>query len=62
MNQQDAKNLWAKIIRYLKSQSCEIQTIKLNGTLGLWFLAAFENNSIRIDNAAAHTPQTQISA
>jgi hypothetical protein len=61
MNQQDAKYLWAKIIRHLNSQSCEIQTIRLNKTSGLWFLVAFEDNSICIDYALAHTPSAKIS-
>jgi hypothetical protein len=48
-------------MRYLKSQSCEIQTIRLNKTPGVWFLATFEDNTICIDNASAHTPLARIS-
>jgi hypothetical protein len=39
----------------------ETQTIGLNKTSGLWFLAAFEDNSICIDYALAHTPSAKIS-
>ena len=43
----DPKILWAKISRCLQSAPCEIQTVRLNGSPGLWISAEFDPHASR---------------
>jgi hypothetical protein len=56
----DTKTLWAKITQCLQLTPCEIQTVRLNGSPGIWFSAEMEGYEICIDNARRHRPPANL--
>jgi hypothetical protein len=56
----DLKTVWAKITRCLQSALCEIQTVRLNGSPGIWFSAEMKGDGIRINNARMHRPSSNL--
>jgi hypothetical protein len=57
----DSKTLWAKIIRCLRSKPCEIQTVRLNESPGVWLSVEMEGQVICIDNARLNRPSARLS-
>jgi hypothetical protein len=59
---QNAHDFWTRMVSVLERTPLEIQTVRLNGTDGLWFLASVRNNSIKINRAVNHQPSVDITA
>jgi hypothetical protein len=55
-NAGDVDSMWNCITSSLTQQPVEIETVRLDGRNGVWFLASFEQNEILIDKATVHQP------
>ncbi|GHV49667.1 hypothetical protein AGMMS49579_02330 [Spirochaetia bacterium] len=49
-------SMWNCITSSLTQQPIEIETVHLDGSNGVWFLASFRQNGILIDQAVVHQP------
>jgi hypothetical protein len=59
-NAVDVDRMWNCITSSLTQQPVEIETVRLNGNNGRWFLASFRPNEILVDNAVVHQPSANI--
>ncbi|GHT62668.1 hypothetical protein FACS1894109_21570 [Spirochaetia bacterium] len=55
-NAVDVDSMWNCITSSLTQQPVEIETVRLDGNNGVWFLASFRLNEILIDNAVHNQP------
>ena len=61
-NHQDGLSLWQYIVSTLKTVPQDIQTVRHDGSGGIWFYGTTHNNAIVIDRAKEKQPSSSINA
>ena len=61
-NGTDANALWSIIASSLHKQPRDIQTIKQDGSGGLWFSAEVVDDTLYIDNTRQRTPSSKLAS